>query len=276
MGQKNSSITRVWPVFDFLLEKDDTGRSWLPQLLQLSGSGFPNSSPGPLLRCVAQRQRELPAAIRRELKPEAIRRIGRIRNAFEKDIPPAEGFLRWLIEHPKCLKWPDGPAGPLTYGEGTQQRRERLMHGDLSAKQEALAELDIHGSVGSRRRWWAFEGYTSVDCWLETESFMLLIEGKRTEQIAPSTSWFPKRNQIVRNVEVAAALAGDKDFAVMLCAETQSPLPQSCWDDSLPHLGRDQRRKLQSHYLGCVLWKDIVDALCPGLLLPDTVVEATA
>src|SRR4051794_25731622 len=35
-GEKNSSITRVRPVFQSLLDRDSTGRTWLPALLRLA------------------------------------------------------------------------------------------------------------------------------------------------------------------------------------------------------------------------------------------------
>jgi hypothetical protein len=48
-----------------------------------------------------------------------------------------------------------------------------------------------------------------------------LIEGKRTEPISDSTDWFPGRNQIIRNLEVAQALVDSrKNFAVLVCTET--------------------------------------------------------
>ena len=36
MGKKNSSLTRVQPVFDALLDRDATGRSWLPDVLGIA------------------------------------------------------------------------------------------------------------------------------------------------------------------------------------------------------------------------------------------------
>jgi hypothetical protein len=35
MGEYNSSVTRVWPVFDWLFQDDPTGAKWLPPLLKL-------------------------------------------------------------------------------------------------------------------------------------------------------------------------------------------------------------------------------------------------
>jgi hypothetical protein len=66
------------------------------------------------------------------------------------------------------------------------------------------------------------ERFTSVDCLLETKSLLLLIEGKRTEAVSDSTDWFPGRNQVIWNLEVAQALAAGRNFAVLICAELRS------------------------------------------------------
>ena len=36
-GEWNSSVTRVWPVFLQLLDRESTGKSWLKDLLELAG-----------------------------------------------------------------------------------------------------------------------------------------------------------------------------------------------------------------------------------------------
>jgi hypothetical protein len=122
--------------------------------------------------------------------------------------------------------------------------------------------------MNSRRKWWAFEGFTSVDCLLETENYLLLIEGKRTERLSKSTNWFPKRNQVDRDVEVARALANGKDFGVIVCAEMPVELDEEVWAESLPHSLDSDRAELKRHYLGCVIWSAIVDRLCDGIALP--------
>jgi hypothetical protein len=59
------------------------------------------------------------------------------------------------------------------------------------ARDEAqrVAQLAIETTLprDSGRRWWAFEGFTSVDCCLESESALLFIEGKRTERLSKAT-----------------------------------------------------------------------------------------
>jgi hypothetical protein len=264
-------------VFDFLLAKDPSGCSWLHKLIGLA-DGDANAKLGELGAldaALARVERPIPPPVARAIGVDAVRRIGAIRNAFEAEFPPPIAFLRWLIEHPSKLTWPRAGRSEATFGASSQEWRSSLIEGDLAVRMQALRELEVAGVEQSRRKWWAFEGFTSVDCYLETERFVLLIEGKRTEPIAAATSWYPKRNQIVRNVEVAKTLAaGRKNFAVLLCAERPVVLPGECWEASLPHLPAEDRSELKRHYLGCACWPEIAEALCDGLALPETVPRA--
>lgn len=273
MGQFNSSVTRVWPVFDCLFAQDSTGEAWLKSLLSLGSkiSAWVPKDLGPLLPDLARVEKSLPASVRRAVGPERAQRIGLIRNAFECDLPPSEIFLRWLIEHPQSLTWPT----PYVMGDQTERKRRELMAGNLKTRAEGLAELALCGPSRSQRKWWAFEGFTSVDCYLETQSLVLLIEGKRTEPVSAATIWYPRRNQLLRNLEVAkAAAGGKKDYAVLLCSECPMSLTEEDWTMSYPHLSGPEIAELKRHYLGYVLWSDIVRHLCPTLTLPHDVDEA--
>ena len=277
MGQYNSSVTRVWPVFDYLFRKDPTGGSWLPNLVALGGADASAQfrALGNLDAALTRFERAVPPPVIRAIGGEAARMLGTIRNAFEVDIPPSFAFLRWLIENPSKLTWPMAGRSELAYGAETQRWRKALVEGDVTAQREALNELEALGVKASRRRWWAFEGFTSVDCYLQTDSLVLLVEGKRTEPISAATSWYPERNQIIRNLEVARALAGGhRNYAVLLCSEKPTTLPEGCWQASLPHLSAPERAELQEHYIGCACWSEIAESLCDGLRLPDTVPEA--
>ena len=41
---------------------------------------------------------------------------------------------------------------------------------------------------------------------MKTETYTLLVEGKRTESLSERTRWSPGRNQLARNLEAAATL----------------------------------------------------------------------
>jgi hypothetical protein len=170
-----------------------------------------------------------------------------------------------LILHPERLAIPaDGNFG-TTEDNAARNKRADLFSMDATrreaAQAEALAALDRLGAGASSRKWWAFEGFTHVDCCLESDTFLLFIEGKRTEPISPATRWFRQRNQIWRNVEAAQELAGERDFGVILAVEgnAQRLLEAALRtrDDSLPHLSGDQRQELEGHLLGSTIWAEI-------------------
>lgn len=282
MGAYNSSVTRVWPVFNWLLEHDATGASWLPQLLKLGSRAREADpaipfNPGALLPHLARLERDRPGPLRKALGPELAARVGHIRTCYEEELAPPEAFLRWTLANPRRLKWPEErPGTRREFGDGTQRKREAFLEGQPGVREEGLAELVRCGAGGSRRKWWAFEGFTSVDCYLETESLVLLIEGKRCEPISAATDWYPLRNQVIRNLEVAQAVAAreQKNFAVLLCAEKcdgRLELSEASWAQSLPHFSSAQITELRRHYLGCAEWKTIAAQLCSNLQLPDDI-----
>src|SRR5207249_2024706 len=135
------------------------------------------------------------------------------------------------------------------------KRDEQAQHAAQDAARRALAQ---DGVAHSSRRWWAFEGFTEVDCCLQTDKLVLLMEGKRTESLSESTVWYAGRNQLHRNLEAARDLAKGREFGVLLIAE--EPLRDSALGDirvGFPHLSHDERSELMTHYLGCITWRQL-------------------
>jgi hypothetical protein len=148
--------------------------------------------------------------------------------------------------------------------------------GEPSVIAAAHAELEAGGAAGSRGKWWAFEGFTTVDCQLSTEQMTLLVEGKRTEGLSPSTHWFPQRNQLARNLEVAAEAGADHPTYVLLITEDETlDLTDRDLRDSTPHLDAEGRARLLSRYLGRCTWPNLCRELDVGPL-PDTATAAEA
>ena len=272
--QFHSGITRLRPLFQPLLRGDPSGLSWLPALLRLSwanpdlGRRLADEC-GPLLDWVSQR-RPRPD---RALRMHGIASV-ELEECFEYRLPPPAAFLRWLIEHPDRMVWP--PEAQMS--ETARQRRREIfglegLPSQDKAKHDAISELNKSGAIGSNGKWWAFEGFTRVDCLLETEQFILLIEGKRAEPFSPSTAWYPRRNQVLRNLDVArqAALERNKDYAVLLMAEDHmDPITADGIELSLPHLSERQCHAALKHYLGCITWSQALARVS----FPHTVEEA--
>ncbi len=246
MGLYDSSLTRVRPVFEDLLNRDPKGGSWLPELLNL------------------ERQNSL---LGKKLAQNSGYLLPEKGLLFERSAPPPERFLVWLVENPQKMSWPLRRGEPKEFGQKTQLKREKLfgIHGIEAQEEvikEALNEIEIHGAMSSRRKWWAFEGFTSVDCSLETEELLLFIEGKRTDILSPSTEWLDGRNQLLRNLETCKEMAGEKQYAVVVLAE-EDPilnLSEEIIKQGLPHLSKNERTDLISHFLGVLLWKDVCRA----------------
>ncbi len=244
VGKYNSSVTRVWPVLGALLRHDPTGLQWLSRLTPALQLG----SVGPLLPKTVQQ---------REVKFGDFGTVS-LPNCFEYEAAPPEPFLRWMIENA-------GPGKAWNFrfdgNSDTEAKRKKLLSGDPEFRREALDRLSNCGAKGSRGEWWAFEGFTSIDCCLETASLLLVIEGKRNEPLSSSTTYFKKRNQLARNLEVAQSLADDRNFAVLLIAERLLSVEdaEKLIQDGLPHLSVREQAALARHYLGCVTWSEVCD-----------------
>lgn len=275
MGLKNSSITRVRPVFQQLMQKDPTGGTWLADLLDLAPRKPKSPSeviitPGLLLKEISQTR----PYSDRILQGYGVVQPIPLESCFEKSLPPPSEFLRWLILNLGELIYPDDKR----LEDLTGDRKALFCNVSPEVRQTstdaALEALNSQGAKGSFRQWWAFEGFTEVDCYLETNKLILLIEGKRTESLSAATLWYRKRNQIIRNLEVAAEIAEQerKEFAVLLIAEDviDFDLADKLMK-GLPHMDDGARQKLGEHFLGCITWQSVCDRT--GLdfqMLPNT------
>lgn len=252
-GLYNSSITRVRPFFQALFNMDRTGKSWLPELLRAM----------PMNQELAERLslKSSPVVEGCDQKREYKDKI-KLEECFECSIPPSHGFLEWALKNPDELTWPED--GKKTFKVDTQYKRECLFgyHGADAQKdtmKNGLDELKNKGVYHSKakKEWWAFEGFTKMDCLIETEHYLLGIEGKRTDTVSPSINWFRKRNQIVRNIEVLAELAREKEkeYAFILITEDgENPLKEEHFRVSLPH-NEGLVSELFKHFLGCISWE---------------------
>lgn len=261
MGDRNSTHTRVQPVFSFLDERDPSGASWLSRLLELPVEGTRPTSHD----------------------------VGPIRKAQwgedEAQLPAPKALLRWLLEHP--LENP--PLNLGTSSAGTQHLRRRLFDRDPKALGEALAFIERRERPS--KGWCVFEGATRPDVFIETDDFIVVIEGKRTEA-APTrhTRWMPGRDQMLRHMDCAFEIADGKPVYGMYIVEgaqdgdpdTREPAPvwmeaaRSTLSDevlqaSLPHRTAEERTAIASGFLGVTTWQRV----CTALEIPWTVVNGS-
>ncbi|WCL50743.1 hypothetical protein [Leptospira sp. GIMC2001] len=268
-GQYNSSITRVRPVFQKLLYQSD--KFWLRNLLKL----FPKANPistSYIDNSINILNLQLRKYKDRILKEYNINFIG-LEQCFEFKLPPSKDFLKWLIENPDKLKVPKKEKN----SENTKLKRKALIVGNMEVRVEALKELEKLGSERSSKKWWAFEGFTEVDCLIETDQFILAIEGKRTE-VGPSegVNWYSERNQIIRNIESVKQYARNKEYAVLLIDDKKEfQMTNEIIEKSIPHLNVAERTELLSHYLGSASWQEVCEVTnIDYSSLPDTTFDA--
>jgi len=256
VGDHNSSLTRVQPIFDELLDQWSDGDPWLSELWDMAALTRPGvalSKPIGLGKLLAS---ETPPA-----------RAARLGTVYERTVPPPAAFLRWLLGNPQRLEVRDS----INFGAksvGARRWRRKLFSGDArlvsEAQDEGLNQLGKRLAQRGRNKWWAFEGFSHIDCCLITRQCVLFVEGKRTESVSPSTLWFKQRSQLWRNVEAAKEFASDKQFAVILAVEREADgttalaKAASSLEGSYPHLDSGQRAELCRHLIGFVTWPEVV------------------
>src|SRR6478672_18509 len=151
MGVYDSSLTRVAPLFNRLCNVDQSGESWLRELLEA-----PRRPDGHCL----------------EIPSKTLKLAKRAWAPDELKLPAPTSLLIWLIDHPTH----EPPA--LLGGAEAAHKRKLLLAGDGAVRTEALAKL-AQKHIGSG--WWIFEGQTSIDAYLETDDWIVVIAGKSTE-----------------------------------------------------------------------------------------------
>src|SRR2546428_12095583 len=117
MGAKNSSETRVRPVFNALLDRWPTGKEWLAELCAVAARTRRNSVAVPV---------EVGQLLPSEAPSSRHARLGKV---FERTIAPPGRFLHWLLEHPERMQVDDDQ----TYGASSalaQRWRRRLFCSD--------------------------------------------------------------------------------------------------------------------------------------------------
>ncbi|MBW3540974.1 MAG: hypothetical protein KY476_11945 [Planctomycetes bacterium] len=252
MGKRDSSLTRVKPVFDYLLEHDSTGGSWLAQLLAMP-SGVSRQS---IARCSPLTQHRWAPR--------------------EQKLKPPRDLLRWLVEH-----LPPQPKDAFSDSE-TGRKRAALSLRDRDTIHEALGYLDQ--SALRSKVWYVLEGPSQPDIYLATDDFLVVVEGKRTES-GPTThtKWMPVRHQMLRHIDAAFEVRGSKAVLGFFIVEGEPPdscLVPPAWltaaaatvspdvlASSLPHRSQPERDELAKAFIGVTTWQRV----CAELGVPTTV-----
>ena len=254
MGSKDSSKTRVAPTFDFLLQADPSGNSWLDRLLALGSR--PQS-----VTSLTKGQRLIAGHDRRW-------------GTDERGLPSPLALLEHLVRNL------DPALVAKSSDTGTSLlKRRALGASDPRAIGDAIGQL----RAGKRgRRWFVLEGESRPDALLETENLVVCIEGKRTEATCTSTTtWMKCRSQLLRHMDAATdqfrskrvvgllIVEGDGDAVAMhpsehWKAECAAQYAPSMLADSLPHRTSEERTIIGENILGVTTWQ----AVCATFDIP--------
>lgn len=265
-GMFNSSKTRVYPAFKKLCEKSngiDDFLNWLSEVrvrLPKRGKVNPNND------------------------------VYFDGHQCERAFYPSEKLLEWLISE-ECIEsglvrmTKDMPReGSL---RETEEKRA-LLFSPIKEQRRKVRSL-IKMPINAREKeWYVLEGATKPDVTIETDTFILVIEGKRTEQhLTDHTKWMKHRDQMIRHLDgvyeyVRRKNLQKKVFGLFIIAEPDDvaftkynrPIPnykmgkysggkyrrgsgKSCWEESLPHRSPAERAEMQDGFIGFVTWADL-------------------
>ncbi len=247
MGQKNSSATRVEPIFEQLLRRDPSGKEWLASLLSL-----------------AKRADGTDWLIDTDVGTLERSSFGK----HERPLLPPRALLRWL------LTGAQNQSATWDASERTNERRRALMEErDPATLEEALRQLEEPELPESA--WYVFEGPSYPDVFLQTPELIVVIEGKRTERgPTTSTSWMPVRHQMLRHMDNALEISGRRQVVGFFLVEgsdsdlgatvpptwTNAVLAttgESALRGSLPHRSERQRQQIADGFLGATTWQTV-------------------
>lgn len=260
MGLRNSSLTRVTPVFHELLTRDPSGYAWMDTLISLG-------SRAAVVATIPRNQR---------LVPGHPHRWGN----SEFPLPPPLSLLKYLVQNlDRELVAASGGS------DNVRGRRMALAVKDEATIREALRRL---GSKERGRKWFVLEGVSKPDALLETEDLVLCVEGKRTERKCTThTSWLRNRSQLIRHMDAATELFPHKRVLGLLIVEggkgNEAASPhwvQQCEEQysaemlisSLPHRTPAERQAIADNVLGVTTWQAVCAATqIPWSSIPDLV-----
>ena len=170
-GERDSSKTRVVPVFDQLRARND---DWVRSLLTLAKHGSGTSVPADM----------------------SLLYTAGFWGDTECGLKPPVALLSWLIRN----------LAPPVGATRITEERARLLAGHPFTVATALKRLR---SAGRKSGWQTFEGRSYPDVYIETPGALVVIEGKRTEPgPTTDTTWMSGRHQIWRHLDAAWEIRG--------------------------------------------------------------------
>lgn len=238
MGERNSSLTRVKPLFDFIGSDIDK----LNQFLEL----FPDTN--------------------KRINQNSLIEIRYGDN--EKKIKPPKSILIWMLENLDTLNKVKN-YGVKNINSETYKKRSELFSGNRLLINEAINTIKSKTKI-PERDWYIFEGNTFPDIFIETSDSIFVGEAKRTENdITSKTIWLNKRDQLVRHID--SLLDQPKKIYSFYVLEKEEYLKgtykkrmelyskKDYFKENLKHRDDSSIERALNSFIGFVFWEDIAD-----------------
>ena len=238
MGEKNSSLTRVKPLFDFI----DSDIDKLNRFLEL----FQDNN--------------------KRINQDSLIEIRYGEN--EKKIPPPKSILIWILENINTLNKVKN-FGVKNINSETYKKRSELFSGNRKLINEAINIIKSETKL-PEKGWYIFEGNTFPDIFIDTSDSIFIGEAKRTENdITTKTIWLNKRDQLVRHID--SLLDQPKSIYSFYVLEKEEYLKgtykkrmelyskKDYFKENLKHRDDKSIERAFNSFIGFVFWEDISD-----------------
>ncbi|KAF0238435.1 MAG: hypothetical protein FD181_1085 [Prolixibacteraceae bacterium] len=252
MRLRDSSLTRVKPLFDFI----DADEEKLNRLLGL----FKNNT--------------------QSITKNSIIKIGYGDN--EITIPPSKSLSIWMLLNLNYLNKVKN-YGVENIDSETFRKRKLLFSGDGALKDEAIRLIQMKSDL-SARDWFIFEGKTHPDIFIETTDSIFVGEAKRTEKdITNKTKWLSQRDQLIRHIDslldqsktICSFYILDRgEYSKGLFKERMKLyLEMDYFRDNLRHRNEQLIERAMKSFIGYIFWDDISDHF--NISFPDKISDVT-
>ena len=243
-GRKNSSATYVRPAFTAIRPRIDHFVDWL------------NRRPGSPRIDVNGADWQ-----------SAIVRFADSSGKGEQGLPPARSLLKWMVYHAGISdKLADFKWNPKVSDE-SNHKREILFTKDSPLRLKVVAEAIDKINSGKTHGWFALEGSSKPDVYVETNKFILVVEGKRTELRKTETTRFFKkdRDQLIRHMDSAVECAGNKPVYGLFITErdykTEGYARLQYFRDAMPHRTEAECKMIKHNLLPELKWDELQAAM---------------
>jgi len=241
-GNKNSSKTRVWPAFSKLSSSGERMRWFFGWVNENQATDKRISLKG------VDWDRIIVVFAGEDGKGE----IG---------LAPSPSLLKWLVLNAgKEVKMPAGHEKAVS--KATYEKRKMLFDGGSHEREHLQMSAIREINRGGRRGWFILEGYSKPDVYIETNKFIFVVEGKRTE-IKPTdrTSFLPaSRDQLARHMDCALEISVGRPVYGMTIYEegSEKEFGGKEFDaGSIKHRSVADKQRLSDGYLKPATWQSL-------------------